>query len=104
MATSQKRRSKGTTEIGVRELKNQASGILRAVREDRAEYIVTLRGEPVAVLRPISDEDRLRRERSDIEQELAELADLAAQIAQEWQSPYTAVELVSEQRRPDAGD
>lgn len=103
MATSHKRRG-ATTEIGVRELKNQASGILRAVREESAEYIVTVRGKPVAVLRPLNEEDRLRHERSEIERELAEMAELAAQIAREWQSPRTAVELVSEQRRPDAGD
>ncbi|HRQ41094.1 MAG TPA: type II toxin-antitoxin system prevent-host-death family antitoxin [Chloroflexota bacterium] len=40
------------TEIGIRELKNQASKIVRAVREEAAEYIITVNGEPVAVLRP----------------------------------------------------
>lgn len=40
-------------EIGVRQLKNEASEIIRAVREEKAEYIITLRGQPVAVLRPI---------------------------------------------------
>lgn len=42
-------------EIGIRQLKNEASEILRAVREDKVEYIITLRGQPVAVLRPIAD-------------------------------------------------
>jgi prevent-host-death family protein len=88
----------------VRELKNQASRILRAVQEESAEYVVTVRGKPVAVLRSLTDEDRARHERSGIERELAEMALLAAQIAQNWQSPRTAAELVSEQRRPDAGD
>ena len=36
--------------IGVRELKNHASRVIRAVREEMAEYVVTLRGEPVAGL------------------------------------------------------
>lgn len=40
-------------EIGVRQLKNEASEIIRSVREQKAEYVITLRGEPVAVLRPI---------------------------------------------------
>jgi prevent-host-death family protein len=40
-------------EIGVRQLKNEASEIIRLVREQNAEYVITLRGEPVAVLRPI---------------------------------------------------
>ena len=39
--------------IGVRELKNHVSRVIRAVREEMAEYVVTLRGEPVAVLRPL---------------------------------------------------
>ena len=39
--------------IGVRELKSQASEIVRLIREEQAEYVVTLRGEPVAVLLPI---------------------------------------------------
>ena len=39
--------------VGVRELKNQTSEILRAVREERAEYIITYQGRPMAVLLPI---------------------------------------------------
>lgn len=41
-------------EIGIRQLKNEASEIIRAVREEKIEYIITLRGQPVAVLRPIT--------------------------------------------------
>lgn len=40
-------------EIGIRRLKNDASEILRSVREEGAEYVITYRGEPVAVLRPV---------------------------------------------------
>ena len=40
-------------EIGIRQLKNETSEILRAVREEQAEYVITLRGQPVAVLKPI---------------------------------------------------
>ena len=42
-------------EIGIRELKSQASEIVRAVREQRAEYIVTLRGKPVAMIVPFEE-------------------------------------------------
>ncbi len=35
--------------VRVRELKNQTSEILRAVREERAEYIITYQGRPMAV-------------------------------------------------------
>ena len=40
-------------EIGIRQLKNEASEILRAVREDKTEYVITYRGQPIAVLRPV---------------------------------------------------
>jgi prevent-host-death family protein len=43
-------------QIGVRELKNQATEIIREVREQQAEYIVTYRGRPVARLAPLAHE------------------------------------------------
>ncbi len=42
--------------IGVRELKNQTSSIVRQVREEAVEYVITHHGKPVAVLRPIDQE------------------------------------------------
>ncbi len=39
--------------IGVRELKEQATAVVRSVREEGAEYVITLRGEPVAMILPI---------------------------------------------------
>lgn len=43
--------------VGVRELKNRTSEILRAVREEGAEYIITYQGRPAAVLLPIDEEE-----------------------------------------------
>lgn len=85
--------------IGIRELKNRASQVLRSVREDMAEYVVTLRGEPVALLRPLtrSESDRIRQER--IETEIAKLKSLSKKIAAGWKAEKSAVELVEEQRR-----
>jgi len=42
--------------VGIKELKNQTTEILRGVREDGMEYVVTFHGRPVAVLLPITDE------------------------------------------------
>jgi prevent-host-death family protein len=42
-------------EMGIRELKSQASEIVRAVREERAEYVITHRGRPVAMIVPIKE-------------------------------------------------
>ena len=83
--------------IGVRDLKNRASEIVREVHQRDAEYIVTLRGEPVAVLRPLTS-DRERRQ-ADRDEALAKLDALAEQIARAWRSPKSAVKLVEEQRR-----
>jgi prevent-host-death family protein len=41
--------------VGIRELKDEASAIIRAVREEKAEYVVTYRGRPVAVIRPVEE-------------------------------------------------
>jgi prevent-host-death family protein len=43
-------------QVGIRELKNETSEILRAVREEKAEYVVTHRGKPVAVILPLNVE------------------------------------------------
>ena len=85
--------------IGVRELKNHASRIVRAVREERVEYVITVRGKPVAMLRPLTDEDVQHLRQSEIEQALAEMKTLAQQVAAAWKSPKSGVELVDEQRR-----
>ncbi len=87
------------TQIGVRELKNQASKIVRAVREEAAEYIITVNGEPVAVLRPLTDLEVAHTREAEIEAELAEMLQLAQEIGAAWTSDKTAVELVSEQRQ-----
>lgn len=85
--------------IGVRDLKNRASEIVRDVHEREAEYIVTLRGEPVAVLRPIAQNNERELRQAERKEALAKLDDLAEQITRSWRSPKTAVKLVEEQRR-----
>ncbi len=42
--------------VGIKELKNQTTEILRGVREEGLEYVVTFHGRPVAVLLPIGEE------------------------------------------------
>ena len=48
------------TEIGIRELKNEASRIVWTVREEMVEYVITVRGKPVALLTPLTEEDEAR--------------------------------------------
>jgi prevent-host-death family protein len=87
------------TTIGVRELKNQTSRVIRAVREEMSEYVVTLRGEPVAVLRPLTEEDAQRLRKVETDAALAEMKALAQEVASAWTSEKSGVELVAEQRR-----
>lgn len=85
--------------IGVTELKNQASQVLRAVREEMAEYVVTLRGEPVAVLRPLTQQETQQLRQAEIRENLSEMKALAQEVASAWVSEKSGVELVAEQRR-----
>ena len=87
------------TTIGVRELKNHTSRVIRAVREEMSEYVVTLRGEPVAVLRPLTEEEEQRLRRVEADAALAEMKALALEVAAAWTSDQSGVELVEEQRR-----
>ena len=87
------------TTIGVRELKNQTSRVIRAIREEMAEYVVTLRGEPVAILRPLTDEETQRLHQAEVDETLAEMKSLAQKVAGAWSSDKSGVELVDEQRR-----
>ena len=43
-------------QVGIRELKNETSEILHTVREEKAEYVITHRGKPVAVILPLADD------------------------------------------------
>ncbi len=67
-------------EIGIRELKSQASEIMRAVREERAEYIVTLRGKPVAMIVPFEAPSSGETEPSPDEY-LAKILEIGREIA-----------------------
>ena len=83
--------------VGVRQFKNEAT---RIVREERAEYVITVDGEPAAKLVPLeppkeSPEERERR----VQEFMRDLDELAAELGRKWKSPLTAAEAVAEQRR-----
>ncbi len=82
-------------EIGIREFKARVSEVVRAVKETHARYIITQRGEPVAVLLPL---DALPLP-PDPDAVWARLEALGEEIAQTWQSEKSAVEILSEMRR-----
>jgi prevent-host-death family protein len=79
-------------EIGIRDLKNRASQILRAVREGQAEYVITYRGQPVARLVPVAGPQ-------DSERAWQELERLSQEISAHWRSDQSALELLAQVRR-----
>lgn len=86
--------------VGVRELKTHASEIIRAVRDDRARYLITYRGRPVGVLLPIDEAnpDQLPAGEEG-ENAWEELTRLGEEIGRDWSSPLTGAELLSDMRR-----
>lgn len=87
------------TTIGIRDLKNQTSRIVRSVREEMAEYVITLQGRPVALLRPLTAADEQQFRQTQIEEAIVEMKQLAQEVAAAWTSPKSGVDLISEQRR-----
>jgi prevent-host-death family protein len=83
-------------EIGVRDLKENTSEILRRVREEKAVYRITYRGRVIAELAPTIDADQ---EHAEWERIWAEMDELAAEITKKWPAGVSAVQAVREQRR-----
>jgi len=89
------RRQAMTIEIGIRELKTRASEVVRAVKEQRARYVITQRGKPAALIIPLDAE--VKAENGDDVWE--RLLKLGEEIGKGWQSEKSAVEILSEMRR-----
>jgi prevent-host-death family protein len=85
--------------VGVRELKNQATRIVRSVREEQTEYVITVNGEPVALLRPFTAADAVAARRAEAASFLADLGTLAEEVGQAWRTRLTAADAVAGQRR-----
>jgi prevent-host-death family protein len=70
--------------IGVRQLKNEATQIVRAVRDEHAQFVVTVNGTPVATIRPYSDRDIAGLHRTQAAAELAAIDRLAGEVGRLW--------------------
>lgn len=91
--------------IGLRDLKNQTAEILRIVREEHTEYVVTHYGRPVAVILPFEQYEQqsaLQKKAADaaVNHQIEEEWDvLRTRVARAWHTDLSAVEAVEEQRR-----
>ncbi len=90
-----KKKQAKTEEIGIRELKSRASEVVRAVKEQRARYVITQRGKPAALLIPL---DAAPPEKS-ADKVWERLMKIGEEISKDWQSEKSAVEILSEMRR-----
>jgi len=89
------RKQKKMEEIGIRELKARASDVVRAVREQRARYIITQRGVPVAVIVPM---DAIPPEKRN-EESLQKIMDLRKRLGKSIRDQKSSVDILSEMRR-----
>lgn len=80
--------------VGIRELKQQTSELIRMVRETGSEIQVTYHGQVVALLVPVKKTKPKNTERA-----WTQLDSLAAEISANWNHGLSAAKAVSEGRR-----
>lgn len=88
-----------TKRVGIRDFRNTATQLIREVRETGSEIVITVDGEPVAVVRPFTSEDsaqeRVQADKADMDAIRASRAAITAL----WPTGVSAADAVSEQRR-----
>ena len=89
--------------IGVRELREQTSEVIRQVRENRAEYVVTYQGRPVAIILPLDTEragaEMVKAGRNAILGNWERYEQLAEEIRRAWPSGLSTQDLIDAVRR-----
>jgi len=89
--------------IGVRELREQTSEVIRRVREERAEYVITYQGRPVAVILPLDTEqaeaEMVQASKSAVIGDWERYERLAEEIRSAWPSDLATQDLIDAVRR-----
>jgi len=81
--------------VGIRELKQQASELVRKVREDGVEVQITYHGKVVALLVPVAEAVQTEQET----QAWTDIDNLAAEIGARWPKGLSASQAITEDRR-----
>jgi len=81
--------------VGIRELKQRASELVRTIRENGSEIQITYHGKVVALLIPVKSTSQS----ADESRAWVELDQLAAEIGARWPSGISSVEAITEVRR-----
>lgn len=76
-----------------------ADDYIREVRETGAEIVITVDGEPVAVVRPFTAHDDAAERKRANDEVWARLEESRQEIGKAWPPGLSAVDAVSEQRR-----
>jgi prevent-host-death family protein len=87
--------------IGIRELKNQTSSIVRRVREEAVEYVITHHGQPVAILRPIGADDMEEMQKQESLDAWHALLELGTLLSESDPAAESAVEILAEMREEE---
>jgi prevent-host-death family protein len=82
-------------EIGIRELKSRASQVVKAVKEERARYVITQRGKPAALIIPL---DATPPEKSE-DLIWERLMDIGKELSKGSRGKKSAVKILAETRR-----
>lgn len=82
--------------VGISELKQNVSRLVRTVQRTGEEVSVTVRGEVVAVLGPAGPHSRGKRAKATT---VADLRRLARKIGKHWPKGVSAVDAVRDARR-----
>jgi prevent-host-death family protein len=85
-------------EVGVKELKNKTTQIIRNIREKGTEYVITVDKVPVAVIMSLKNHSLVGKQSKRAEV-LKSIESLSKDIAKDWDNKMNAAEAVSELRR-----
>jgi prevent-host-death family protein len=89
--------------IGVRELRQQTSEVIRKVREEGAEYVVTYQGRPVAILLPLdagqAEVEMVQAGKKAILDNWARYERLAEELRRTWPADRSTQTLIDSIRR-----
>ena len=89
--------------IGVRELREQTSEVIRRVREERAEYVVTYQGRPVAVILPLdtaqAEAEMVKASKNAVLGNWERYERLADEIRRAWPADVSTQDLIDAVRR-----
>ena len=89
--------------IGVRELRERTSEVIRRVREERAEYVVTYQGRPVAIILPLDTEraeaETVQASKKAVVGDWEAYERLADELRRAWPSDLSTQDLIDAIRR-----